>query len=247
MIKRIPLLLPLFAFVLSGCDIIDASLNAERIRGSGRIIQEKRDVRGFTEVRLASVGELNIQQSDRESLSIEAEDNILPKIITEVEGDRLVIRTERGVSISPTVTVRYSLTVKDLTGLELSGSGKIHAAAIRSQDFRLRLPGSGEIRLDGLTADTLAAEISGSGKIEVPGKVVSQKVRISGSGDYDGHNLQCRSADVSVSGSGDSTVWVQDDLSASISGSGKVDYYGNPKVSKHVSGSGGIHGLGDRP
>jgi hypothetical protein len=247
MIKRVPLLFPLFAFVFSGCDIIDANLNAERIHGSGRVIQEKRDVSGFNEVRLACVGELSVRQTDKESLSIEAEDNILPKIITEVQGGRLVIRTERGISLSPTVTIRYALTVRDLTALELSGSGKIHAAEIRSNDFSLRLPGSGEIRLDGLTADTLAAEISGSGKIEVPGKVASQRVRISGSGDYDGRNLQSRSADVSVSGSGDSTVWVQEDLTASISGSGKVDYYGNPRVSKHVSGSGGIRSLGDRP
>jgi hypothetical protein len=247
MVKRIPLILPLFALLLSGCDVIDASLNAERIRGSGKVIQEKRDVRGFSEVRLATVGELSIQQTDRESLNIEAEDNILPRIISEIEGGRLVIRTERGVSISPTVTIRYTLTVRDLQTLELSGSGTIHTTAIRSQDFSLRLPGSGEIRLDGLTADSLNAEISGSGKIEVPGKVGSQRVHISGSGDYDGRNLQSRSADVSVSGSGDSTVWVQDDLTAHISGSGKVDYYGNPKVSQHVSGSGGVHSLGNRP
>jgi len=245
--KGIPFILPLLALLVSGCDVIDASLNAERIRGSGRVVQEKRDVRGFSEVRLATVGELSIQQTGSESLNIEAEDNILPKIISEIEGSRLVIRTERGVSISPTSTIRYTLTVRDLSALELSGSGTIHAATINSHEFSLRLPGSGEIRLDGLTADSLSSEISGSGKIEVPGKVVSQRVHISGSGDYDGRRLQSRSADVSVSGSGDSTVWVQDDLTAHISGSGKVDYYGNPKVSQHVSGSGGVHSLGDRP
>lgn len=247
MMKHIPLLLPLFALVLSGCDIIDSELNAQRIRGSGRIIQENRDVQGFTGVKLTGVGELNITQGGRESLTIEADDNILPKIKSNVEGETLVIGVERGVSVSPTVTIRYTLVAKELTDLELSGSGKINTAAIRSQNFSVRLPGSGEIRLDDLTADALTAEISGSGRISVPGNVVSQKVHISGSGDYDGGNLKSRSADISVSGSGDSTVWVQDDLSAHISGSGKVEYYGNPRVSQHISGSGKVRNIGDRP
>jgi hypothetical protein len=51
--------MPLLALLLSGCDvgeIVDAGLRAERIRGSGRVTQENRDVRGFTGVELASVG-----------------------------------------------------------------------------------------------------------------------------------------------------------------------------------------------
>ena len=248
MIKRIQCLcLPFLALVLSGCQIIEAELNAERIRGTGRVVQEKREVSGFTEVRLASVGELSLAQGDRESLTIEAEDNILPRIRTDVEGGALVIRTERGVSISPTVTVRYTLTVRELSGLELSGSGKIKTGTIRSQDFKVRLPGSGDIRIDGLTADSLTAVISGSGSINVPGKVVRQEVRISGSGDYDATNLQSQSGNVRVSGSGDCTLWIENDLAAAISGSGRVDYYGNPKVTQHISGSGKVRNVGDHP
>ncbi len=247
MIKRIPWFLPLLAVALSGCEIIDAGLNSEHIRGSGKVIQEKRDVSGFDGVKLASTGEMDLRQGDRESLTIEAEDNLLPKIITAVEGGTLVIRTERGVSLSPTVTIHYSVTVKNLANLELSGSGKISAGPIRSNDFSLHLPGSGSIRLEDLTAETLSASISGSGSIQLPGKVTSQKVRISGSGDYDGRNLQSRSTDISVSGSGDSTVWAQDELSAHISGSGHVDYYGSPRVTQHVSGSGRIRNIGDHP
>ena len=247
MIRRIPLLLPLLALALSGCDVIDASLNAERIRGSGHVVQENRNVSGFDSVKLAAMGEMNLRQGDRESLTVEAEDNILPRIQTEVEGSTLVIRVERGVSISPSTTVRYSLTVKELANLELSGSGKIYAAPIKSREFSVRLPGSGEIRLDNLAANSLTASISGSGSIRIPGRVSSQQVRISGSGDYDGENLQSRTADISVSGSGDSRVWVQDELTASISGSGHIEYYGNPRISQHVSGSGRTRNAGDRP
>lgn len=240
-------LLPFLAFSLCGCGVLEQELSAERVRGSGRMIQQDRDVHGFEKVRLACVGDLNIRQGDREALNIEAEDNILPRIRTDVEGGELVIRTEHSVSLSPTTTIRYTLMVKALAGLELSGSGKIHTSAIRSRDFSIRLSGSGDIGLDELTAETLTTSISGSGSIKLPGKVTSQNVRISGSGDYDARELQSRSADITVSGSGDSTIWAQEELSARISGSGKVDYYGNPRVSQHVSGSGKIHNAGARP
>jgi len=245
--NRILLFLPAVAIFFSGCDITDEVFNAERIRGSGKVVQQTRDVSGFTEVRLAATGEMEIRFGSSESLTIEGEDNLLPRLQAEVENGKLTIRAERGVSLSPTVPIHYTLVVEELTALELSGSGKIHAAPVRSRDFSVSVPGSGDIRLDELLADTLTAQISGSGSIEVPGKVVSQRVRISGSGDYDGSNLQSNSADVSISGSGDMQVWVRDDLRASISGSGRVDYYGNPKISRHISGSGKVRNIGERP
>ncbi len=240
--------LPLLALIFSGCDGIEGDfLNAETIRGSGKIITEPREVRGIHGVELKNSGELRISQGSTESLTLEGDDNILPRIRTEVEGDRLIITTERGVSFRPSTTLRYRLVVKDLNWIGLSGSGAVLSGPMRCGDLMVRLPGSGEIHFDELTADNLKAEISGSGNIQIPGKVISQSVRISGSGEYSAPNLESRSADVSISGSGESTVWVQDSLTARISGSGGIAYFGNPKVDQHISGSGGIHKKGDRP
>ena len=240
-------LLPLVALMMSGCEIGDAVFNAERIRGSGRVIQEKRDVHGFSEVRLSGVGDLSIQQGSQESLTVEADDNILPRIRTEVEGTTLVIGLEPRVSVSPTAGIRYQLTVRELSGLTVSGSGEIQSSSLRSQDLKVHVSGSGKIRLSDLTASTLAAEISGSGTVEMSGKVDSQRIQISGSGDYDCGQLQSDTAEVTVSGSGDSRVWAEKSLSIHVSGSGDVEYYGNPQISRRVSGSGGLKRLGDRP
>jgi hypothetical protein len=235
------------AFLSAGCvDIVDA-INAERIHGSGKIVSEARSVHGFNEVSLRGSGDLTIRQGNEESLTVEADDNILPKITTVVEGNRLSIGSERGVSLSPSRTIRYALVVRDLANLELSGSGAIHAGPVRSTDFQIRLSGSGDIRLDELSATSVKGQISGSGDIAVRGQVDQQEIRISGSGGYDASQLQTRSTSVSTSGSGDAKVWAEQDLSVRISGSGDVDYFGNPAVNKHVSGSGGVRKAGDRP
>ncbi len=45
---------------------------------------ESRDVPGFTRLALGTIGELTLVQGEEESLVIEAEDNILPLITSEV-------------------------------------------------------------------------------------------------------------------------------------------------------------------
>ena len=246
MIRRMCFVLPFLALALTGCDFVDAGLNSQRIRGSGHVVKDQRDVRGFREVRFTSSGEVILEQTGTEGLEIEADDNLLPRITTVVEGGRLVIGVERGVSLAPTTTIRYRLNVKEIDGIELSGSGTITTSNLRSDRMRLDLSGSGEIRIGGLSANSLEASVSGSGDIEVPGRVTSQEVEISGSGDFDSGGLESDTVKVSISGSGDATVWARQRLTARISGSGDVDYYGEPEVTKHVSGSGGVRGRGSR-
>ncbi len=236
---------PAVALLFCGCDEFD--LDAVTLGGSGKIITEKRDVHGFRRVELSGSGNLTISQGNTESLTIEGDDNILPRIKTEVQGDRLRIGMERGVSIHPASPIRYTLVMPELTGVELSGSGKIVAGNFRCQDVTIDLSGSGTIRFDQLTADNLRAEIDGSGNIQMLGRLTRQRVQISGSGDYDAKGLESNSAEVEIDGSGNSAVWVHDDLSAHISGSGNVEYYGSPNVTKRVGGSGKVRSLGDRP
>ncbi len=246
MSRRATWFVSVIPFLFCSCEGIDAALNVQRIRGSGNAAQEKREVSGFSAVNFGGSGELSIQQGNQESLTVEADDNILPYIRSDVENGRLILGFKRGVSVSTRSPIRFTLMVKELNGLELSGSGKTRTGPLTSQDFKVHLSGSGEIRIAALDAETLVADISGSGNMEIPGKVGRQQVHISGSGRYYAPELDSQSADVSVSGSGDCTLRVEQSLTAHISGSGSVEYYGNPSVTKKVSGSGKVSRLGDR-
>jgi hypothetical protein len=240
--------LPMLALLFTACDGIEGDfLSSETIRGSGKIVTEPRDMRGIHGVDLKNSGDLSITQGSTESLTIEGDDNIIPHIRTEIDGDRLIIRTDRGISIRPSADLRYRLVVKDVNWVGLSGSGAVSSGPLRCADLTVRLSGSGEMKFDELMAENLRSEISGSGSITLQGRVNSQSVRISGSGDYSAPNLESQSGEISISGSGDSTLWVRNSLSARISGSGDIDYFGSPQVEKRVSGSGGVTKKGDHP
>ena len=70
---------------------------------------------------------------------------------------------------------------------------------------------------------------------------------MSGLGDFKGEDLAVQSADVVLSGAGNATMWVIEELTANISGAGSLDYYGNPDLlDTDVSGIGNLSHKGDK-
>jgi hypothetical protein len=207
------------------------------IRGSGKLTTEKRDVHGFNEVHLSGSGNLTITRTGTESLTIEAEDNIIPYLETEVSGHHLTIGTRDNVSLQTTRPINYILTVKDLDALSLSGSGNITASGVPDL-AEIHLSGSGNMFISGIDGDKLTARISGSGDLNLAGKAGSQEVRISGSGNYRAEALESKAATLEVSGSGRAAINAAGNLDARISGSGYIEYAGDPTISQSITGSG---------
>jgi hypothetical protein len=216
------------------------------VNGSGTVRSEARAVRDFAGVDLSGTGTLVITQGATESLTIEAEDNILAVLTSEARGDTLQLGVEEGTSIRPTKPIRYTLAVKNLAEVELSGSGRIEIGALRTERLAVRISGSGDVTLGGLTATTLAVTVSGSGDIAATGAVTRQEIRVSGSGSYAAEGLASKEARVSASGNGRATVRVADTLDVKISGSGDIAYIGNPRVATDISGAGKVNRLAER-
>jgi hypothetical protein len=230
-------LLSVAALGLAGC----VSFNGwQGVQGSGNVTTEVRPLISFDRVSLGSSGELRLVQGDEESLKIETDDNLLPLIHSEVSNGRLSIGSHN-VNLRPTRTIRYELKLKNLAGLQLSGSLNANADTIRSDRLALGISGSGNIRIAHLEAQSVSTHISGSGSMSVAGRAEKQVTDISGSGSLRAAELKCAQAEVHVSGSGDVSIWVTESLKARISGSGSVEYKGRPMVDAHTSGSGRVH------
>jgi len=208
------------------------------LRGSGDMTSETRDVEGFTEIVLEGSGEVNIEMGDSESLTIEAEDNLMSHLTSEVESGRLVLGTSG--SIVTTRGIVYTITATELEGITVSGSGDVEASDATAATFSTVISGSGTVDVANLTADRLEVAISGSGDVDVTGNSDELDVEIPGSGSFDGEGFESATGDVSISGSGAAVVNLTETLTANVSGSGSIEYLGNPAVSSTISGSGSI-------
>lgn len=212
------------------------------VRGSGDIETEERDVSDFHKVHLSGVGNLIITQGDEESLIIEADDNIIPLIKTDVFRHRLTIGFKRGYNFIPIAKIKYHLTVIDLDEISLSGAGDIDCDDFNTDRLEFDISGVGDIDFN-INAERVESTSSGAGDITLSGKVDSQEIDISGVGKYDAEELESRECSISLSGAGSATVNVSEELDVSISGVGNVNYTGSPHVEQDISGLGRVKSI----
>ncbi len=239
------ILIPIFILMalLSGACGVSVNLNIDR--GSGNVITEKRSVSGFDQLVLSGIGDVDLTQGSSDSLEIEAEDNIIPYIKTEVSGGVLRISFERK-SIFPTKPIKFHLTMRDIHVLDTQGVSNVTAKQIKTDQLRVNISGTGSVNMNELTANQLMLNVSGAGSFTSGGVVADQKIVMSGAGNYNGEDIQSKTADITISGLGRAVCWVTDNLNVTISGTGGVDYYGSPEVSQHISGIGQLKHAGNK-
>jgi hypothetical protein len=219
---------------------------AQRLSGSGTLATESRNLPAFQGVALAGSIDLVVRQGATQAVQVEADDNLLPYLETEVSGSdadaRLQVRWKRGTSISSRSQARVSVTVPLLTSLAASGSGDMVVEAFETPSLAIRIAGSSDARLRQLTTGELQVTISGSGDVAGAGTARKVRVSVSGSGDVQLREMKAEEVSIGIAGSGDVSVHADKSLDVRIAGSGDVVYTGNAAtVNSKVAGSGSVN------
>lgn len=195
------------------------NLSVTGVAGSGVAASEPREVPAFEQLALSGSFAVEVEVGPARSVRIEADDNIVPLISTEVKDNTLHVSSRGNFHTSKPIVVH--VTNPTLTGVDHSGSGSVHARGITGERFTVGMSGSGAVELAG-TADALTVSLDGSGSLAAK-DLVSARVT------------------VSLSGSGGVTVHASEKLTASVSGSGSVQYTGGAKdVVRNIDGSGSV-------
>jgi len=210
--------------------------------GSGAILTENRDVEGFTGLHISVPGDVRVNQGDMFHVQVQAEENLLPYLETERNGNDLHIYFSENVH--DVDGLRITISMPKLKNVQLSGSAQMETnGTFSGGTLNLGVSGSGSLMLDDMVFPYIAANVSGSGEIALRGQTEELDIHVSGSGEVDALHCAAKTGDVHVSGSGSVWLTVSDLLKAHISGSGNVWYEGNPVLDTHVSGSGKVRKL----
>jgi hypothetical protein len=185
---------------------------------------------------------LEFTQGPEKEAVIEADDNIIPYILLEKEGNELVIRMKDNISVNSHKDIIVRLTAPDVTEFSLSGSGNINLKNTIEQDspIRFKLAGMGDIE-GRVNSPAVKISSAGSGNINLEGETKDLNISIAGSGNFKGTGLHTENTTVSIAGSGDAAVHASVTLVAKIAGSGDINYSGNPTVTSKIAGSGSVH------
>ena len=212
------------------------------ISGSGNIVSETRAVAQFNAIDMAEAGDVIVTQGEPQSVRVETDDNLIQYVRTEVRDHTLHIYKEPLdlVTIHTAHPMRVYITVKDISSLNLSGSGSILSDSIKSTDLKLDLSGSGKIVIKEIKAVSLSTYLSGSGLCEIAGEAQQQHINLSGSGSYRASQVNSQKTQIDLSGSGKVNAQAFENLDINLSGSGDVFYSGPAKLSQNISGSGKV-------
>ena len=98
------------------------------VRGSGNVRSEKRPVAGFSSVDVSGIFQVEIVSGKDYSVEVQADDNILPLIQTNVDGDTL--RIEMGDKVSTRSDMIVRITAPNIERVETTGASKLTASGI---------------------------------------------------------------------------------------------------------------------
>lgn len=239
------------------------------IEGSGNVISELREVQDFDRIQLTGAGDVFITQEGVELVTVEADDNLLPYIETEVRAGNLMLGYSDEVmdrSIRPSQTIKFYVSLKELNTLEISGAVDVYSESLNIERLKVEVDGSSDLTFDQLTleqfdievngsSDILVEEltaqdvdvtINGSADINLSGITYEQNINIDGSCNYFAADLNSQLGNVAIDGQGEVTIWAVNILDVHIPGTGTVRYYGDPVISFSDPGQGELEALGDK-
>ena len=189
------------------------------IRGSGTRKTEKKELPAFKAIETGGAFDVEVTCQKPQSVEIEADDNLLPLLETDVSDGVLHVGMKQNYHSRKLIALR--IAVPDLNRITISGAGTARVTGVKNENFVINS--------------------TGAAKIEAKGETKAVEIRNSGAGLIDAHELRSSKAEVNLSGAGQAEVYASEQLDVTISGVGRVTYSGQPKViNKNISGIGSV-------
>lgn len=203
----------------ANCSFNSFSKNLRGVSGSGVSKTEARNLSGFEEIEASGAVNVEVSVQKDFSVTVEADDNLLQYIKTEMSGDTLKIYSES--SISPKTKINVKVSMPEINAVDVSGASTAVVSNVKSDSIKLEASGASKIKIDG-EANSLDADASGASGINAEG-------------------LKVETADIEASGASNTTVWANGELKADASGASSIYYTGEPKnLSQNSSGASSI-------
>jgi hypothetical protein len=206
--------------------------NKDRIEGSGNVITKDISVNSFDELDASGVFNLQLSQGDKETLRIEADDNLMDLFIVENEGSTLTIKMKKNSNFNSKKQLKVYVTFKTLKSMNLGMVGGTSSdEKLKFADLKLKNQSVGSVSLN-MTLQTLNMENQSVGSVKLEGSAENAVVKNNSVGSINAGNFVVQKMDIENNGVGSATVNAEKELKYSDSFLGKVSNKGNATVKK---------------
>ncbi len=164
-------------------------------------VSQEREIGSFRAIENRSSVDLYIYQGTTPRVVVEADESVISKVETWVDGDVLIVDMDRCPMLVK--TLKAHITVTDLERLTVNGSGDVTTEmTMENLHFDVKVNGSGDVNLN-VDVGELSLRINGSGDADIEGNARTASIVVSGSGDLDFEGGTMEACSVKLTGSGD--------------------------------------------
>lgn len=210
------------------------------IKGNGKIKTENREVKeSFNSIEVERGIEVEVTQGKPSSIVVEADENIIQYITTNINDGVLVITSTKSIDFSSNKKV--SVTIPEILALSSSsGSQILSKSIINSSSLSLTSSSGSSIEVDIETEKVTCKSSSGS-NIKAKGKTLELKADASSGSQIDNEKLLANIVNADASSGSSIEVKPLEKLTAEASSGGNVTYFNTPKeISKNESSGGTV-------
>ncbi|WP_111708116.1 head GIN domain-containing protein [Lutibacter citreus] len=220
--------------------ITTTSCFIDGIKGNRNVVSEDRSISSnFDQIKVEQGIQLFITQDNLTELKVEADENIIDLLKTEVEGNELKIYFEKNIYRAKSRNVY--LSTKDISKIRASSGSSVKSEnTIQVNSLELDASSGSSIKIQ-TNANKISSESSSGAHINVLGKSKSLYCTASSGSSINANKLKTTDATAKASSGANIKVYVTKKLTARASSGGDIDYKGNPKnVNKDTSSGGSV-------
>lgn len=227
-VALIALILPLF---FSSCIFYPP------VKGNGNVVEEKRDIEPFDEIKASRGINLYITQDENTGLLVRADENLIDIIETEVVGGTLIVRSTKNVRSPKSFKVFVTTpTIKSIKGS--SGCNIYSETELVADDLDVSASSGCNVHLS-VQAEDLEASSSSGSNILLNGITDEFYGHSSSGSNIKAEDLKAKNAEVKVSSGANIWIATENTLRANASSGGNIFYTGDPSKTVFNKSSGG--------
>ncbi|RXJ44392.1 head GIN domain-containing protein [Gelidibacter gilvus] len=199
------------------------------VMGNGNVLTKERTISGnFDQIEASRGIDVYLSQSDVESVTVQADENLHDIIIVKVEGNTLKIYADENISHSSAKKVMVNF--KNISKVSSSSGSEVYSTGIISAET-LELSSSSGSDMDlEVKVNNLHCEASSGSDLKVKGTANNLVAKASSGSDIKAENLLTAITDAKASSGADIHVNVSRELTAKTASGGDITYFGNPET-----------------
>ncbi len=212
------------------------------IKGNRNVITEDRSINSdFANIKVQQGISLYLTQGNTTEISVEADENIMDILITEVKNGELNIYFEKNVYKAKARNVY--LTTENISKIRTSSGASVKSEnTLQVNSLELDSSSGSSIKIY-VNADEVISSSSSGANISVFGKAKIFSAKASSGSFIDADKLESVNAYAKASSGANINVNVSGTLTAKASSGGNIDYEGSPtNIDKNTSSGGRISG-----